>query len=393
MDDKNKNFTLLVLGMMAFLANGDNYAAASLISNISKDLGLSVSTAAISVTAYMMAFGIFTLLFGPLSDRFGKVKVINTAAIGTAVFSMLGATAFNLQSLVFFRAMNGLFGAGIFPVTMALIGEMFDEKNRQSALGKVMGLAFLGGATATAIGGAIAYFGSWRMVYLIYGIGELALAIAMLRLLKRDQPVVKELKLFASYKQALTNFRFTRVVVMMFFVGFTVLGTFTYTGIFIIERTGLNVLVVGLILSMYGIGTVYGGRIAAEMRARLKNGFLVTAGAIGFVSLTTIALSHQVLGFALGLFGFGIAFILLQSTLIATAQKKLPAMKGTAMSMAAFNMFLGAAVGTSVNGQLMKNTDTSTVFFIAAFVILAVGVLAAIFVSGFEMRKRLASEV
>ena len=64
---------------MAFLANGDNYAAASLLANIASDLGLNVTTAALSVTAYMFSFGIFTLIFGPLSDRFGKVKVINTA--------------------------------------------------------------------------------------------------------------------------------------------------------------------------------------------------------------------------------------------------------------------------------------------------------------------------
>ncbi len=117
MDDKSKNKLIMILGLMAFLANGDNYAAAPLIINISKDLNISVSTAAISVTAYMLSFGAFTLLFGPLSDRFGKVKIINIAALGTAIFSMLGAFAFNLPSLVFFRAMNGAFGASIFPVT------------------------------------------------------------------------------------------------------------------------------------------------------------------------------------------------------------------------------------------------------------------------------------
>ncbi|MDW2800191.1 hypothetical protein RZO55_21705 [Clostridium boliviensis] len=56
-----------------------------------------------------------------ISDRFGKVKIINIAAMGTSIFSILGAFAFNLPSLIFFRAMNGAFGAGIFPVTMALV--------------------------------------------------------------------------------------------------------------------------------------------------------------------------------------------------------------------------------------------------------------------------------
>ncbi len=115
MDNQNKSKMILLLGFMAFLANGDNYAAAPLLLNIATDLHLSVETAAVSVTAYMLAFGAFTLLFGPLSDRFGKVKIINIAAMGTALFSILGGFAFNLTSLIFLRAMNGAFAAGISP--------------------------------------------------------------------------------------------------------------------------------------------------------------------------------------------------------------------------------------------------------------------------------------
>lgn len=385
---KEKNTMILVLGLMAFLANGDNYAAAPLLINIAKDLNLTISTAAISVTAYMLAFGVFTLLFGPLSDRFGKVKIINIAAVGTAIFSMLGALSFNLPSLIFFRAMNGAFGAGIFPVTMALVGQSFDDQNRQKALGKVMGLMFLGGATATAIGGALAYFGSWRLVYLIYGVGELILAFVMLKILKRDQPLIEKLNFVTAYKEPLTNFRFMRMALTIFFVGFSVFGTFTYSGKLLQEITGYNILTVGLILSLFGIGTVIGGRIVPKAKAILKNFLLVSAGVIGGASLLTISATKNVLLFSLGLFGFGIAFIFLQSTLISASQEKLPKLRGTAMSITSFNMFVGGAVGTALNGKIMNTYGTSQIFFNTSFVLLAVGLVAAVLVARFEMRKR-----
>jgi len=385
---KNKNKMLLLLGFMAFLANGDNYAAAPLIINISNDLNLPISVAAMSVTAYMLSFGVFTLLFGPLSDRFGKVKIINIAALGTAIFSMLGATAFNLPSLIFFRAMNGAFAAGIFPVTMALVGESFGNENRHKSLGKVMGLMFLGGATATAIGGSLAYLGSWRMVYLAYGIAELILAIVMLKTLERDTPVVDKLNFVKAYKVPLTDYRFMRLVFVIFFVGFSVFGSFTYSGQLIQEITGFNILVVGLILSLFGVGTVVGGRIAAKLKKRLKQGFLVFAGILGFISLSALSASSNLMMLALGLLGFGIAFIFLQSTLIATAQEKLPKMRGTAMSLASFNMFVGGAVGTSINGRIMDSYNVSTIFNVTAYIMLAVGILAAVFVARFEMRKK-----
>jgi len=386
--NKNKGKQmLLVLGFMAFLANGDNYAAATLISKIAQDLNLELSTATLSVTAYMLSFGIFTLLFGPLSDRFGKANVINTAAMGTAIFSILGAFAFNLPSLVFFRSMNGMFGAGIFPITMALVGETFDDDNRQKALGTVMGMAFLGGATATAIGGTIAYLGSWRAVYLLYGIGEALLALMMFKLLERDKPASKKLSIVGSYKNAITDFKFMRLVVLLFPIGFSVFGSFTYTGINIQELTGFNTLMVGLILSVFGVGTVIGGRIAPKVRKKLGNGFLLIAGIIGFVSLYSFSIYSDIYIKALGLFGYGVSFIFMQSTIIATAQEKLPHMKGTAMSLAAFNMFLGAGVGTSVNALIMTNYGTSRVFFIAAYLVLTVGSLAGFFVSEFEAEK------
>lgn len=385
---QNKNRMIMILGLMAFLANGDNYAAAPLIINIANDLNLTISVAAMSVTAYMLAFGVFTLIFGPLSDRYGKVKIINIAAIGTAVFSMLGALSFNLPSLIFFRAMNGAFAAGIFPVTLALVGQSFDSENRHKAIAKVMGLMFLGGATATIFGGAIAYYGSWRFVYLIYGIAELIVAIIMFKTLERDQPVINKLNFIKAYKEPLTNYRFMRLVTIIFFVGFSVFGSFTYSGKLIQEATGFNILIVGLILSLFGIGTVFGGRIAPKLKKILKHGFLLSAGVVGGISLFVLSANQDVWVLSLGLLGFGIAFIFLQSTLISAAQEKLSKMRGTAMSLASFNMFVGGAVGTSFNAVIMQNYGVTTIFYNAAFILPIVSILAAIFIGRFEMRKK-----
>jgi MFS family permease len=218
---------VMVLSLMAFLANGDNYAVAPLLINIAKDLKIDIGSAALSVTAYMLAFGLFTIIFGPLGDRYGKTRIINVAAFGTAIFSMLGAFAFNLPSLIVLRAMNGAFGAGIFPVTMALVGESFEHENRQKAIGKVMGMMFLGGASATAIGGILAYFGSWRMVYFVYGLGELIIAFTMLKVLPNSPGVIDALNFTKVYKTALSNGNPVKVVATIFLVGFSVFGSFT----------------------------------------------------------------------------------------------------------------------------------------------------------------------
>ncbi len=390
MQNRYKKKLLMVLGLMLFLANGDNYAAASLLGGIAEDLNLTLSRAAMSVMAYMLAFGAFTLVFGPLSDRFGKVKVIIAASMGTAVFSMLGAAAFNLPSLIFFRAVNGAFGAGIFPVTFALIGETFDDEERQPAIAKAMGLAFLGAATATAVGGALAYVGSWRLVYLIYGIGELLLAVMMTRLLQMDRPAADRIRSREAYRTLLRSPRFMRLTALIFLVGFSVFGSFTYSGVLLQQSSGFNVFVIGLILSVFGIGTVAGGRLAPRLRRWTKNLFLVITGVLGFSALYLVSAGSAPAVTAVGLLGSGAAFILLQSTLVTTVQEKHPEIKGTVMSLVGFNLFLGGACGTSLNALLLKTHGAGIIFRNASFVFLAASLLAAVFVARFEMRRRAA---
>lgn len=386
MNNKSRNTMIMTLSIMAFFANGDNYAVAPLLINITKDLNIGISNAAASVTAYMLTFGLFTIIFGPLGDRYGKTKIINIAAFGTAIFSMLGAFAFNLPSLIFFRAMNGAFGAGIFPVTMALVGESFEADNRQKAIGKVMGMMFLGGASATAIGGALAYFGSWRMVYFIYGLAELILAIVMIKILPKSPGVIEKLEFTRVYKEALSNKNLVSVVGTIMLVGYSVFGSFTYSGKLVEGRTGYTVFYVGLILTLFGVATVVGGRIAPKLRLKLKNKFLLFAGLLGSISLLEISYVSSPVLIGISLFGFGLAFVSLQSTLVSTAQETMPKLRGTAMSLASFNMFVGGAIGTGINGRIIEASSIGVIFLMASVAMLLVAFISSTVVKRINSR-------
>ena len=368
--DKEKRVMLFVLGFLAFWANGDNYAVAPLLVNIASDLQLEISRASLSVTAYMFSFGFFTILFGPLGDRFGKERIIKIAAFGTAVFSIAGGFAFNLPSLIIFRAFNGMFAAGIFPVTMALIGERFDAESRHDAIGSVMGMMFLGGATSILIGGTLAQFASWRAVYVLYGIAELVLAFFVLAKLPAAG-TGKSVSFFKTYGTALSTKGLLAVVGTIFFVGFAVFGTFSFSGHYVETVTGLPIILIGLILTSFGIGTVVGGRKAGEIRKVLGRFFLPAAGFLGAAGLLSLAAFRHVGVLVPALFAFGLAFVFLQSTLVMAAQNRLPALRGTAMSLASFHMFIGGAAGTLVNGRIISLGEVHVIYYIAAPVIAA----------------------
>ena len=375
MHSKNPRKLLILLGTIAFLVQGDNYAAAPLIVSIAKDLNLSISSAALSISAYMIPFGIFTLFFGPLADRFGKAKILNIAAFCTAIFSILCAFSFDLISLSILRGINGAFAAAVLPVAVSLVGDSFEDSKRQNALGTVIGMMFFGGAVSPGIGGLVSYYGSWRMLYFIYGIAEFIVALIMIKSLERNSGVINSLNFLEVYKKSFSNKNLIKVVSILFFLGFSVFGSFMFSGKFIQDTLNYNILVVGGLLSLFGLATALGGRKAGTLRQRFSNNLLIYAGILGLISWGSIILWKNPILISLSLIGFGFAFILLQSTIIQTAQQLMPNQRGTVMSLASFNMFIGGGIGTLVNGRILSLFGFAPIFIIASMIIFVVGLV------------------
>jgi len=373
MDLKKLNIIVLLLGLLAFWINGDNYAAAPMLIEMAKDLHVDISSASFSVTSYMLFFGLLTILFGPLGDRFGKTHIIKMAAFGSAVFSIISSFSNSLSFLILARAFNGAFSAGILPVSVAYIGENSPDDSRQNSIGKVMGLMFLGGAVAAFIGGALTYFGSWRLVYFIYGIAEFIIAFMLMFLLEKRHKGNAYFNFVRTYKTALSNNSLIKIISVMFCLGFAVLGSFVFLGKYIQNISNLNVMLIGIILSSYGIGTFLGGRISGSLRNRFGNKIFIAAGIIGGISLLILGLFYNLIFIVLALSGFGLSFIMLQSSFVTTAQEILPGMRGTVMSLASFSMVVSGAAGTFINSRIILYYSYSAIFIIAAVLLLSAG--------------------
>ena len=383
--DREKKLLVYLLGFMGFWVMGDNYAASPILVDIASEFSVGIGTAAMTVTAYMLPFGLFTIVFGPLADRFGKVRVITTAALGTAIFSSLAAAAFDIYSLGALRAVNGAFAAAILPVTISLIGDVFKEpKSKMNSIGTVMGMYFLGAAAATAIGGGLSFIGSWRIVYLTYGIAELVLVFILYRVLTFEKGTVDKLSFREAYSDAISHPDLIKAVSLLSLVGFAVFGSFTYLGDYLVVQTGYNIMYVGLILALFGLAAFTGGRRVGTLKKKIGSKILLIAGVLGLISLLTVSYWPGIYYILPALFGFGLAFVILQVTIITTAQQYLPQKRGTVMSLASFNMFIGGAVGIFINRTILARIEYQGLFAVAAIVIFTVGVLAFLIIGLFS---------
>lgn len=375
---KNINKIPLLLGLMLFFVQGDIAAAAPLLVALANDFGISISEAGYTVAAYLIPFGVFTILFGPLGDKWGRGKILKTAAFGTAIFSLLGALAPNYITLITFRAFNGMFGAGLIPVSMALIGELAGNDNLilHKRLSKTMSLMFFGGAIAPLIGGTLSYLGSWRLVYLVYGVFELFFAAVLLVSIKGFDKINRDITIINSYRDAFSNKALMRTVSIVGFLGIAVLGGFSYLGKFVGVKFNLTLLQIGLMLTLYGVGTIIGGRLGHKIQSKIGNRYFIFSAFIGVLALLIFCYVNNIWFVGAAILLFGASFTLIQPKILAISQRLLPKRKGTVMSLISLNMSLGGGVGTLLYGLILRQYDFKIIYLIGAFVFLVIAFLA-----------------
>jgi MFS family permease len=150
-----KNNIVILLGFLGFMVMADNWVVSPILPAISENIGVAVERAGLLIAAYMIPFGIFQIIFGPLADRYGKKQVITFSIILFTVATGLCAMGFGLTDLAIYRALTGIFAAAVMPISLALIGDIFPVEQRQGAIGTFMGISFLGQGLSMVTGGAV----------------------------------------------------------------------------------------------------------------------------------------------------------------------------------------------------------------------------------------------
>jgi EmrB/QacA subfamily drug resistance transporter len=165
---KNPWLILVTVALGTLLVGLDRTVVNLALPNIITSFHISLSTAGWIVTIYSITNAVFIPIFGKLSDVYGPRKIYTYCFVAFIIVSVLTGLAWNIGSLIFFRALQGLVGAGVYPTAMALIADSFiDKEKRAEALGiwtaMIAGSAILG----PLIGGPLIDHFTWRSVFYI----------------------------------------------------------------------------------------------------------------------------------------------------------------------------------------------------------------------------------
>ena len=372
------------------------------------------------LTSYIIAAAIMTPPTGFLAARFGRKRVFLAAVSGFTIASMLCGAATSLNEMVVFRLLQGAFGAGLVPLSQAVLLDTYPRERHASAMAMWGVGVMVGPILGPTLGGYLTEAYNWRWVFYInlpfgllallgilsfvpeterdrgrpldwFGFTLLSLAIGALQLmLDRGQSqdwftsgeiitesVLSALFLYLFVVHMLTHRRpflepglfkdrnFAIGLVFIFVVGIILLATLALLPPFLQNLMGYPVVTTGFVLAPRGVGTMIAMLLVGRLSDKVDPRLMILAG-LGLTAVSLWEMSQFTLqvdtwsivrtGVTQGL-GLGFIFVPLSTITFATLR---PQWRNEGTAMFSLMRNIGSSIGISVMVTLLaRNTQAN----------------------------------
>jgi len=325
------------------------------------------ATVQLTVTLFLAASAISQLVYGPLSDRFGRRRTLLAGMSLYAAGGLLCWTAPTIATLVLARVVQA-FGAGAGPVNgRAIVRDLYAPERAARVFGYMGTAQVLTPILAPIIGGWVHVRHGWRAVFLVlaaFGVVFLAGSFALVpeTNVQRDPEALRPGRLAGNVGRLLrdpTYLGYVLVVTLMFSGQFAFISGSAFV---LIEILGVSPDVYGLCFGLAALGIMTGAFAAGRLVPRAGIDPLVRAGtllgAIGGGLMAALAWSgvRTVPAIIGPMYVFAVGVGLVMPTGIAGAIGPFPRMAGLASAVLGFLQMTGSAVYGIAVGRLYDGT-------------------------------------
>ena len=368
--------------MVVFAQTLFTRAVDPVIPKIALDLAISVQTAALLSTAFTFPYALVQPILGVTGDFLGKTRVMNVCVFVVAGSSLVCAFAENFTLLVAMRIMAGLVAGGVFPVAMALIGDLVPIQQRQVAIARLLGVALTANVLGASISGVIGDLFGWRGVFLILGLFALSAAVlAFLALRRIEIPPPKRFSrsaVIANFRSIFADPRAKVCFSSVFLEAIFIHGLFPFVGILLIAIGETRASIAGLLIASFAVGGVAYSLLVPYVLGRVpERRLMMGGGAIAACALAFIALKLPWQAQIVIFLFFGVGFYLLHGCIQLHVTDLSHTARGAATSLHSSSFYLGQAVGPLIYGFGFTHGGPEPMLLIGAFVVLGVGLVCA----------------
>jgi len=412
--------SLLIMGLAAFMVQADARVIDPLLHVVSHDFHTTPPAAAIVISSYALPYGLFQLLYGPIGDRVGKLRVMAACLAMFSAGTFACAFVPSIPVFAVLRFLTGVVAAAVIPMSLGYIGDKFPYEGRQIALGRFMSALMLGQIVGSTVGGLFGQYLGWRNVFVALGVSAFAVSILLAREGRRFPEAVNRARplgraiftvplggililggllgvlprmaalacdaagaglliyaLTTQYGTLLTRPTSPLVLGTVLIEGLFVFGGLAYLASSLTDRFGINYAYAGLMVAGFGCGGLFYSVSVKKLVTRIGElGVLLLGGTllgIGFVAIGLMPSWHW---FIPAVVIVGMGYYTMHGTLQTRATELSPQARGAAISLFAFFFFLGQATGPQLLGAVVRARGYGP-----AFITAGVGLFVTAFVS------------
>jgi predicted MFS family arabinose efflux permease len=349
---------------------------------IASDLAVEPETAALLTTAFALPFAIVQPALGIAADMFGKIRLMAICALVLIVTAVLGALAPNFAVLLSSRVIAGIAAGGVFPASVAVVGDLVPFNKRQIAISRVLAAAMAGNLIGATAAGAIGDLMGWRGVFVALAlmgiVGAIWAAIGFRGFVMPQANSFDLSSIVPSYRAIFTNPLAKVCYGTIFIEGIVLFGLFPYVAFLLFESGETRTSIAGIVIGGFGVGGfAYTLCIAALLvwfgeRRLMRGGGFVTG-----VSLIAISLQFAWPVDFIAFIAIGFGFYMLHGVIQVYSSELAPAARGSAMSLHSFFFFLGQGFGPILYGMGFTSFGTRPTLAIGALAFAILGMICA----------------
>jgi predicted MFS family arabinose efflux permease len=271
---------------MVFSSSSQVIIIAPILPRIGAALDIPATLLGTLITSYAVMLSLFALIMGPISDKFGRRRVLLIGSVSMSVALFLHGIADSYVSLLTVRAVAGAAGGALSGAAVAYVGDYFPYERRGWANGWVMsGIAF-GQIIGVPIGTLLADLFGFRWPFLMFAVSMLLAAILIWRVV--PQPDVQRDANRLSVGGALSNYaallrrpEVTAVSVVYFLMFFSLGLYITYLPTWLEGTLHVNGTHIASLFFAGGIANVVTGPLAGRMSDRIGRKPLIVTSCVG----------------------------------------------------------------------------------------------------------------
>lgn len=353
-----------------------------IIPKIAADLMIDVKTAALLSTAFTLPYALVQPIIGVTGDFFGKTRVMNICVFVVSFAALVCALASSFSLLIAMRIVAGLVAGGVFPVAMALTGDLVPINQRQVSIARLLAIALTANVLGASISGMISDLVGWRGSFAVLGAFSLIASVCAFiafRNVKTVEPKPFNIAaVIANFRDIFADPRAKICFGAVFLEAIFIHGLFPFVALLLVGIGETRSSIAGLLIACFAIGGVVYSFVVPLLIARFPDYRLMLVGgvmaAIGLV-LVSLNLSWQTQ--IVVFLGFGFGFYLLHGSIQVHVTDLSQTARGAAASLHSSSFYMGQAIGPVIYGFGFAHGGVEPTMLTGAAVILGVGVVCA----------------